>query len=65
VVDNKVLLTEVEELTGIEADHEFDTIGGWVAAPGKTGKRSNLLRVHRWQLVQADAWANKMEPCLY
>jgi CBS domain containing-hemolysin-like protein len=49
VVDNKVLLTEVEELTGIEADHEFDTIGGWVAAhveeieEGQQVERANWL----------------------
>jgi len=32
MLDNKVLLSEVAELTGIEPEDGFDTIGGWVAA---------------------------------
>ncbi|MFT9849950.1 hemolysin family protein [Aneurinibacillus sp. REN35] len=32
LLDNKVLLSEVAELTGIDQEDGFDTIGGWVAA---------------------------------
>ncbi|MMZ57567.1 Hemolysin C [compost metagenome] len=51
IVDNKVLLTEVEELTGITADEEFDTIGGWVAAHANNIKEGQRVEVENWQFT--------------
>lgn len=48
IVDNKVLLIEVEELTGISADSEFDTIGGWVAA--------HVSEIEEGQQVEHENW---------
>lgn len=48
IVDNKVLLTEIEELTGVPGDPEFDTIGGWVAA--------HVLDIVEGQKIERDKW---------
>ncbi|WCK53927.1 hemolysin family protein [Aneurinibacillus sp. Ricciae_BoGa-3] len=48
LVDNKVLLSEIEDLTGIAADPEFDTIGGWVAA--------QVMDIQEGKQVKEDNW---------
>ncbi|WP_047153867.1 hemolysin family protein [Aneurinibacillus tyrosinisolvens] len=53
VLDNKLLLTEVEELTGIEADPEFDTIGGWVAA--------HIPEVEEGRQIEHEGWQFKVQ----
>jgi CBS domain containing-hemolysin-like protein len=49
IVENKVLLTEIGELTGISAEEEFDTIGGWVAAHISEIEEGKELECEDWQ----------------
>jgi CBS domain containing-hemolysin-like protein len=52
-VGNKVLLSEVEELTGIEADPEFDTIGGWIA--------TQVTEIREGEQVEHEGWQFKIQ----
>lgn len=51
VVDNKVLLLELEELTGITADEEYDTIGGWVAAHVSSIEEGQSMTMENWRFT--------------
>ncbi|GEN32924.1 MULTISPECIES: hemolysin family protein [Aneurinibacillus] len=51
IVDNKVLLTEVEELTGVSADPEFDTVGGWVATQVPSIEEGQKVEVENWEFT--------------
>ncbi|MFT9849959.1 hemolysin family protein [Aneurinibacillus sp. REN35] len=51
ILDNKVLLTEVEELTGIAADEEYDTVGGWVAAHMSSMEEGRHITVDGWKFT--------------
>lgn len=48
MMDGKFLLEELAEMTGIEADPDFDTIGGWVSA--------QILDVEAGKSFEADGW---------
>ncbi|CEH31244.1 hypothetical protein AM501_10970 [Aneurinibacillus migulanus] len=51
IVDNKVLLVEVEELTGMKADPEFDTVGGWLSAHITSVEEGQKLKIGAWQFT--------------
>jgi CBS domain containing-hemolysin-like protein len=51
IVDNKVLLSEIEELTGISYDEEFDTIGGWVAAHVEETAPGQAVEHEGWKFI--------------
>ncbi|MBN6186861.1 HlyC/CorC family transporter [Aneurinibacillus sp. BA2021] len=51
LLDNKVLLSEVAELTGIEQEEGFDTIGGWVAARIRTIREGMYVDRAQWRFT--------------
>ncbi|MCP1354554.1 hemolysin family protein [Aneurinibacillus migulanus] len=51
LLDNKVLLSEVAELTGVTPEDGFDTIGGWVAARIREVREGMYIECAQWRFT--------------
>ncbi|ERI08112.1 hemolysin family protein [Aneurinibacillus aneurinilyticus] len=51
LLDNKVLLSEVAELTGVVPEEGFDTIGGWAAARIREVREGMYIEYAQWRFT--------------